>query len=160
MKKLVLALVVALLVSGCGGVAAPKVARLPDATLQPLRESGKPARLSALRGPMVVNLWANWCKPCRREMPIYEEFHHKHPDVPVLGVNWEDPARTKALEVADKAGVTYPLVVDYRPVIAGKGLPKLILIDTQGHIAFQDYVEIKSLPQLEALVHEHLKARQ
>lgn len=161
MKKLVLAIVVALLavpvLAGCGGAAAAtKVSRLPDASLSGLRDSDKPVNPRDLRGPMVVNLWANWCTPCRREMPLYEKFHSAHPGVKVLGINWRDPARSKALAVARETGVTYPLVVDPGDVVPGRVLPQLILLDEKGHIAYQAYVEIKSLAQLEGLVHKHL----
>ncbi|MDQ6641514.1 MAG: TlpA family protein disulfide reductase, partial [Actinomycetota bacterium] len=80
-----MAFLVGLLLTSCGGVAAKKETRLPDATLGALRKSDRPAKLRDLRGPMVVNLWANWCKPCRTEMPIYQQFHQKHPAVKVIG---------------------------------------------------------------------------
>lgn len=161
MRRLVLSIVAVLLaapiLAGCGGAEAQtKVTRFPDASLSGLRDSDKPVNLRGLRGPMVVNLWANWCTPCRREMPLYEKFHTAHAGVKVLGIDWRDPARDKALAVAKETGVTYPLVVDPGDVVPGKVLPKLILLDDKGHIAYQAYVEIKSLAQLEGLVRKHL----
>ncbi len=155
----VLAVLMTLLLSSCGsaGTATPTSTRLPDATLKPLRDAGHPASLRDLRGPMVVNLWANWCKPCRRELPIYQQFHARNPEVKVLGVDWMDPARGKALALADRAGLTYPLVVDQDRKIPGQALPKLIMLDAKGRIVFQEYVEIKSLAQLDSLVRTHLK---
>jgi cytochrome c biogenesis protein CcmG, thiol:disulfide interchange protein DsbE len=52
--------------------------------------------------------------------------------------------------------VTYPLVVDSEPEIRGKVLPRLVLLDADGTIAYSEYVEIKSLHQLEQLVEKHL----
>jgi hypothetical protein len=52
--------------------------------------------------------------------------------------------------------VAYPLVVDREPAIRNKFLPSLILVDAEGRIAFQEYVEITSLAQLEGLVEKHL----
>ena len=158
-RRLILALATMLLLAGCGGTQQQAtVNRLPDATLQGLTSATKPTDLRDLRGPMVVNLWANWCRPCRREMPIYQKFHTAHPGVKVLGINWRDPARDKALAVARQTRVTYPLVVDTGDVVPGRALPKLILLDAKGRIAYQAYVEIKSRKQLEDLVHTHLGA--
>lgn len=49
--------------------------------------SGRPADLDTQRGPYVVNLWATWCPPCRREMPMLVETAAAHPDVPILLLN-------------------------------------------------------------------------
>jgi cytochrome c biogenesis protein CcmG/thiol:disulfide interchange protein DsbE len=155
---LVAGLVAVLLLAGCGGAEKPRaVDRLPDVTLQGLTGASKPTNLRDLRGPMVVNLWANWCRPCRREMPIYERFHRAHPGVGVLGVDWRDPNHDSALQFAAATGVTYPLVVDPEgSKVRARVLPTLILVDAKGRIAYQAYVEIKSQKQLEDLVRRHL----
>ena len=56
--------------------------------------------------------------------------------------------------------MTYPNVAD----VQGRSmriaaLPKIVLLDAQGHIAYQAFVEIKSLGQLESLVRTHLKVQ-
>jgi cytochrome c biogenesis protein CcmG/thiol:disulfide interchange protein DsbE len=142
--------------AGCGSVEATRPTRLPDATLQPLRGSGTPVNLHDLRGPAVVSMWANWCEQCRTELPIYEAFHQLHPDVRIIGVDWEDPARSKALAVADAAKLSYPLIVDAKPVLRAQGLPKLFMVDAKGKIAYEGYAKISSLKQLEGLVRKHL----
>lgn len=60
--------------------------RLPD---MGLRDSqGKPVALRDYVGkPLVVNLWATWCPPCRREMPVLAEAQRKEADVTFLFVN-------------------------------------------------------------------------
>jgi thiol-disulfide isomerase/thioredoxin len=156
-SRLLALLVVALLLTGCSSDPKPAQSdRLPAVTLASL--TGGPAvALGDLRGPAVVNLWAQWCKPCKRELPIYESFFQRHgTQVQVLGVDWQDVQADRARALASKAGVTYPLVVDREPAIRNKLLPKLILIDARGRIAFQEYVEITSLSQLEHLVEKHL----
>jgi thiol-disulfide isomerase/thioredoxin len=160
-RKAVLAVVVtALLATGCSNdPEAPRPSRsdrLPDVSLASLT-GGAAVDLGDLRGPAVVNLWAQWCKPCRRELPIYESFYQRHREqVSLLGVDWQDTQLDRARQLATDSGVTYPLVVDSEPKIRGRFLPKLLLLDAVGTIAFEEYVEIKSLAQLEQLVEEHL----
>ncbi|UXU89793.1 TlpA family protein disulfide reductase [Burkholderia sp. S-53] len=43
--------------------------------------------------PVVVNLWATWCPPCRREMPILEQAQRDHPDITVLMLNQGENAQ-------------------------------------------------------------------
>jgi thiol-disulfide isomerase/thioredoxin len=153
-------LVVALLATGCDSQSdTPKPGkpeRLPDVSLSSLT-GGAPVDLGTLRGPAVVNLWAQWCGPCKRELPIYESFFQQHGSkVAVLGVDWQDTQADDARRLARRSGVTYPLVVDSEPAIHGRFLPQLVLVDADGMIAYQEYVEIKSLTQLEQLVEKHL----
>ena len=50
--------------------------------------AGQPFDLDSLRGrPFVVNLWATWCAPCRREMPMLITAAHEARDVPILLIN-------------------------------------------------------------------------
>ncbi len=157
--------------SGEGGVDSPSDAArpqslpapLPSVTLQPL-SSGKAVDLATLRGPLVINLWATWCTHCRAELPIYQKFAAAYAGrVDVLGIDYQDPASEKAVELAEQSGVGYRLLTDPDAAIAGKGpfpvlrgLPFLALVDAQGQVVHREYVEITSLGQLEDLVAEHL----
>lgn len=59
---------------------------LPDLTLR--NAAGEPVQLSHYRGkPLVVNLWATWCPPCRREMPALQAAQQANPEVVFLFVN-------------------------------------------------------------------------
>ena len=158
MKRWLPALVVvALLLGGCASEPrTTKANRLPDVTLASLT-GGKGVDLGTLRGPVVVNLWAQWCGPCKRELPIYQQFFAQHgAQVPVIGVDWQDTQGAQARALATRAGVTYPLAVDSEPEIRTRTLPRLILVKADGTIAYQESVEIKSLDQLEKLVEKHL----
>ena len=52
---------------------------------------GQVLDLALLRGKwVVVNFWATWCKPCRKEMPELSELHTEREDINVIGLAFED----------------------------------------------------------------------
>lgn len=60
----------------------------PLPAIRLLTVEGVPVSLPALRGrPVVINLWATWCPPCRREMPALAEAQRQHPDVHFVFAN-------------------------------------------------------------------------
>ncbi|BBP75812.1 peroxiredoxin [Pseudomonas gingeri NCPPB 3146 = LMG 5327] len=60
--------------------------RLPDITL--VNAEGQTVHLTDYQGgPLVINLWATWCPPCRREMPVLQKAQHERQDVTFLFVN-------------------------------------------------------------------------
>jgi thiol-disulfide isomerase/thioredoxin len=61
-------------------------AHLPDISLR--NAAGEPVRISDFQGKkLVINLWATWCPPCRREMPVLQAAQESNPDVAFLFVN-------------------------------------------------------------------------
>jgi thiol-disulfide isomerase/thioredoxin len=136
---------------------------LPEVTLRCLG-GGPDVDVASLRGPLVVNLWAQWCAPCARELPIYQAFSEKYAGrVAVLGIDFKDMQVERALLLAKDSGVTYPLLADPTYQLEGKGpfrgllgLPVVVLVDSDGKVAFRQGLEIKSLEELEGLVEEHL----
>jgi len=59
---------------------------LPDAVLMDMQ--GQPAPLATFAGkPVVLNLWATWCGPCRREMPVLAQAQQVHPQVQFVFAN-------------------------------------------------------------------------
>lgn len=159
MRKLLALVVAALVLAACGSEPdQPRAAsdRLPDVTL-PSLTGGAAIDLGDLRGPAVVNLWAQWCEPCKRELPIYQAFFARHgARVAVIGIDWQDTQADLARSLARDSGLTYPLVIDDEPAIRAVGLPKVLLIGADGTIAHEEYVEIKTVAELEQLVEEHL----
>ena len=60
--------------------------RLPELVLR--NASGESVQLSSYQGgPLVINLWATWCPPCRREMPVLQQAQNQHQNVTFLFVN-------------------------------------------------------------------------
>lgn len=63
-----------------------KGTELPDLSLR--NASGESVALHSYRGtPLVINIWATWCPPCRREMPVLQQAQSDYPDVTFLFVN-------------------------------------------------------------------------
>jgi thiol-disulfide isomerase/thioredoxin len=117
--------------------------------------------LSTLRGPMVVNLWAQWCGPCREELPYYQQLHERAGDrVRVLGVDYQDTRPDWALDLLDQTGVTYPSLADpageLRVPFRVRGLPGVVLVDEAGEVVHVEFLVIESYDQLADLVDEHL----
>lgn len=70
--------------------------RLPQITLQAI--DGPPVTLADTAGrPTVINTWATWCPPCRREMPLLADAARAHPEVRFIFANQgEDPKKIRA----------------------------------------------------------------
>ncbi len=146
-----------------GDASDPAEGGLPAISL-PCLGGGKDVDLSTLRGPMVINLWASWCGPCRSELPILQRFHEKYGDrVALLGIDYQDVQPYAAMQLVQDTGVTYPLLADPQASLSGaaplpvvRGLPVIVLVDDAGRVVHTEAVAIKSLGQLEELVRTEL----
>lgn len=109
----------------------------PEIALHDL--NGQLVRLSELRGrPVLVNFWAAWCPPCRKELPDLQRFHEQFgTKIALIGVNWGEPAQTVKSFLA-RYGVTYTNLLDERGTafVAYRltGTPTTFFIDPEGHI--------------------------
>ena len=114
--------------------------RLPDLALADA--AGRSHRLSDYRGkPLLLNFWASWCEPCRREIPLLEALHRSRGDaVQVVGVAVD--FRSDALKFAQAQGIDYPLLMGENGGLAaanavGVGelaLPFTVITDGRGDI--------------------------
>jgi len=90
---------------------------------------------------MVVNFWATWCGPCRREQPglerVWKEFRNR--GVYFLGVNYRDDP-VAAREYLKQFAVTYPSIQDQAGALAFDfgfvGLPDTYVVDRSGRIRY------------------------
>lgn len=94
------------------GPPGPRVlpAVLPDFTLQD--RDGQPRRLADWQGrSLVVNFWATWCAPCRREIPLLMALRRQRAaeGVEVIGIAVD--LRDAVLEYAQQIGLDYPLLI-------------------------------------------------
>ena len=104
------------------------------------KRDGEMLSLSELRGrPVVVNFWASWCIPCKREAPILEAAWRKvrGRGAVVLGIDIQDLSGD-ALDFIAKYGQTYPHVRDksdatYR-AYGLTGVPETFFLDRAGRV--------------------------
>ena len=112
--------------------------RLPDFSLKDLR--GKELSSADFKGKVVlVDFWATWCQPCKKEMPGYQKLLDAYGKrgLVVVGFKFDTMADTEdPLRFARRIGVRYPLAVAsdrLRQVFGGiEGLPTTLLYDRQG----------------------------
>jgi cytochrome c biogenesis protein CcmG/thiol:disulfide interchange protein DsbE len=161
----VAALFVALLVYGLASkgaddaitssLAEGKAPPAPAFTLEVLEKGDLPPRLErrigaafadgrvAVRelrgGPVVLNMWASWCTPCREESPrLRDGWERFGPQgVAFLGVNIQD-LRGDARDFSREFGLTYPSVRDARRGVAddygATGIPETYFLDARGRV--------------------------
>ena len=111
----------------------------PGFELATLQDPNQRVRLEDLRGrPVVLNFWATWCIPCRKEMPAIEAVHRALGDrVAFLGVDTRDTRRV-AKAVVRSTGVRYPSGFDPSGRTARNyavlGMPTTVFIASDGRV--------------------------
>jgi cytochrome c biogenesis protein CcmG/thiol:disulfide interchange protein DsbE len=111
----------------------------PSFRLQRLNGSGN-LELASLRHKVVlVNFWATWCDPCKREIPRLQKAWKRYQgkDVVFVGVDAQD-FDSSARRAIEKFGITYPVVYDGTGKALGRygglPLPRTFVIDRRGKI--------------------------
>ena len=159
-----LALLLSLVLSGCtGGDDRPEVTTLPEVSLAGF-DSATEVDLATLKGPMVVNLWASWCGPCQKELPVLAAFDQRYGDeVALLGINHLETRQAKAEELIADSGVTYELLADPEGLVSDsppfpfiQGLPFLAFVDADGTVVHMEFAVIESVDELVDLSERYL----
>jgi thiol-disulfide isomerase/thioredoxin len=138
---------------------APASKGLPQLSLPCLDGAGD-VDLAALRGPLVVNVWASWCPPCREELPALAEVARSAGDqVGFLGVDVVDDA-TAATALMQQLKLPYPSVFDVQGATRGPlrwiGPPVTYFVAADGRIAGEHRGQVTSAAALRALIEKYL----
>jgi thiol-disulfide isomerase/thioredoxin len=118
-------------------------ATLRDADMRGL--TGANRKLSSLRGkPLIINVWASWCGPCRQEMGSLERLFQRYggKQFNVVGISTDDYFNN-ARGFLQKTWVTFPNFIDSQlmleNMLGADRLPLTLLVDTQGKVLAKYY---------------------
>ena len=118
---------------------------------------GKTLKFSDLQGRIVlINYWAEWCKPCRKEIPELNALQQQYGDqVQVLGVNFDGIQGDALIKQTNNLGIEFPiLTTDPRhqfSVEASGVLPETLVINHQG-VYEKVLLGPQTLEQLQAII--------
>jgi cytochrome c biogenesis protein CcmG, thiol:disulfide interchange protein DsbE len=134
---------------------------LPDVVL-PCLGGGREVRLAGLRGkPMMINVWAQWCGPCREEAPYLAEVAAANQsDLIIVGIDHADPRPDLAIEFAELSSWTYPQLADPDVVLRSElqitGPPQTFFVRPDGTIAHRHAGPFDSAAEIRDLADKHL----
>lgn len=116
---------------------------LRDASMQGISAPSK--RLSDFRGkPLVINVWASWCGPCRQEMGSLERLSRRFgtKQLNVIGISTDD-YRDRALDFVKQSKITFSNFIDHElfleNMLGANRLPLTVLVDAQGRVVAKHY---------------------
>ena len=129
---------------GCGAPDAPSGKGTPAPDVAVLSLEGDTVHLSSFHGaPVLLNLWATWCEPCKEEAPYLQQIAEKY--VPrglrMIGLS-EDPRGSELLikSFVKQYGMTYTILNDPTLTVMDRyailGLPTTLLMDREGIIRY------------------------
>lgn len=137
-----------------GQLQSPPMPNLALATLH-----GQPVSLREYEGrPTVVNLWATWCPPCRREMPVFERTQAEFPEVAIVLVNQGESApHVQAFLASEGLSLTDVLLDPFSKVMHEMGahaLPTTLFFDAHGRLVDSHLGEV-TMPRLKSVMARH-----
>ena len=111
---------------------------LREATLQGLNGTGR--KFSDFKGkPLIINVWASWCGPCRAEMGSLERLAQQYngKEFNVIGISTDD-YRNKAAAFIKQTGITFENFLDSKllleNMLGANTIPLTILVDADGRV--------------------------
>ena len=108
---------------------------------------------------LMINFWATWCPPCRREMPAFIELQKKYKDkgFTILGIALDE--KQAVLDFTDPMGMNYPiLMAEQDGIVISKAygnnlgvLPYTVIVDRKGNIIHRQRTEL-TFEQVEGMI--------
>ncbi len=115
-------------------------------------------------GPLFINIWATWCKPCIDELPALNAFKARYPDADIqwVALNYGDSLE-QVKQFMDHTRIELPVLLDattqFTRQLPMTGLPVTFLIDRHGQVRYQldgyaDWTDPALVQQWESLIPE------
>ncbi len=125
-----------------------------DFTLLDLQ--GKPWHLRDLKGKVVlVNFWATWCPPCRKEMPDLQALYDKYKDQGFLVLSISDEETGKVSPFIAERKISYPVLLDpgrkVNDAFVVEGIPKSFVYDREGKLVAQS-IDMRTRSQFQQML--------
>ena len=108
---------------------------------------------------LMINFWATWCPPCRREMPAFVQLQKKYKDkgFTIIGIALDE--KQAVIDFTDPMGVNYPiLMAEQEGIVLSKAygnnlgvLPFTVIIDRKGNIVHRQRTEL-TFKQVEGMI--------
>jgi peroxiredoxin len=125
-----------------------------DFTLSDLQ--GKAWHLQDLRGKVVlVNFWATWCPPCRKEMPDLQALYDKYRDQGFVVLSISDEESAQVAPFIGEKQISYPILLDpgskVHEMYEVEGIPKSFVYDREGKLVAQS-IDMRTRSQFQAML--------
>ena len=119
--------------------------------------SGKEVSDTAVRGRVVMlDFWATWCPPCKKQMPVLQKVERRHPEVAVLSVNVDDagPGREAMVQqFLAQRRLDFDVIYDGGPLMRSfqvTHFPTLVVVRPDGVVSYAEsgYLDERELEKL------------